>query len=285
VQSDLVPLAAVNTLTTITEADLGAEWSVSANSWLCADQGNGNVSVGTFDAVTRTFTIPAADVRANSQIQCHFFNTRVPTVTVTKVSNGGTGTFSFTGTNGVGNHSIMTTTAGTGVAGAQQTLTNVGTSTTITELAPPAGFALQSITCSGLGAGGSATPTINGTAGGNVVLDAAATAAGSNIACTFTNASTAADLSITKSNGVTSLTRGSQTTYTVTVSNGGPAAADNAVVRDTPVSELSACSVQSCTPTASCPASTGDLLTTAGATLRSLAANSSVVFTVQCTVN
>ncbi|MCR4297993.1 MAG: IPTL-CTERM sorting domain-containing protein, partial [Gallionella sp.] len=106
------------------------------------------------------------------------------TITVTKISNGGIGSFSFTGDNGFANQTIATVTAGVGVAGATQTLTAAGAITTITESAPPAGFVLASISCSGLGAGGIQTPDI---VARNVVLDAAATAAGAAIACTFTN--------------------------------------------------------------------------------------------------
>lgn len=105
------------------------------------------------------------------------------TVQVTKVSNGGVGTFSFTGTNGIANHNITTVIPGAGVAGATQTLTVAGASTLITESALPAGYALTSITCSGL-PGGTATSNI-GTR--TVTLDAAATAAGAAIKCTFTN--------------------------------------------------------------------------------------------------
>src|SRR5450759_4901270 len=46
-----------------------------------------------------------------------------PTITVTKVSNVGVGTFSFTGNNGFAGQSITTATSGVGVAGAVQTLT------------------------------------------------------------------------------------------------------------------------------------------------------------------
>lgn len=107
-----------------------------------------------------------------------------PTLAVTKVSNGGVGSFSFTGSNGFTGQTITTTSPGVGVTGATQTLTAAGVVTTITESAPPAGFSLTSITCSGLGAGGTATANI---ATRTVTLDAAATATGSAIACTFTN--------------------------------------------------------------------------------------------------
>ena len=108
----------------------------------------------------------------------------LPSIKLTKVSNGGVGTFSFSGNNGFVNQSITTVTSGTGVAGATQTLTAAGVPTTITEAAPPAGYTLTSISCSGLGAGGTQTPNI---ATRSVTLDAAATAAGAAIACTFTN--------------------------------------------------------------------------------------------------
>lgn len=107
-----------------------------------------------------------------------------PTTTVTKVSNGGVGSFSFTGTNGFTPQTIVTTASGVGVAGATLTLTAAGVITTITESAVPAGFALTSVTCTGLGAGGTATPNL---AARTVTLDALATATGSAISCTFTN--------------------------------------------------------------------------------------------------
>jgi hypothetical protein len=59
-----------------------------------------------------------------------------------------------------------------------------GAVTTITAALPPAGYALDSVSCTGLGAGG--TQSVN-TATRTVTLDAAATAAGSAIVCTFTN--------------------------------------------------------------------------------------------------
>ena len=108
----------------------------------------------------------------------------LPSITLTKVSNGGVGTFGFSGSNGFANQSITTLTSGSGVTGATQTLTTAGASTTITETAPPAGYTLASISCTGLGAGGTHT---NNLVTRTVTLDAAATAAGAAIACTFTN--------------------------------------------------------------------------------------------------
>ncbi len=104
-------------------------------------------------------------------------------VTISKVSVGGTGAFGFTGSNGIAAQTLTTTVAATPVTGAAQALTALGTATTITEGVPPAGYALTGISCSGL-PGGTATPDL---AARTVTLDAAATASGANITCTFTN--------------------------------------------------------------------------------------------------
>jgi uncharacterized repeat protein (TIGR01451 family) len=107
-----------------------------------------------------------------------------PRVTVSKISIGGTGTFAFTGSNGFVGHNIVTATAGVAVVGPIQTLTSPGISTTVTESAPPVGYALTAISCSGLGTGGTATPNL---VTRTVTFNAAATVSGSNISCTFTN--------------------------------------------------------------------------------------------------
>ena len=128
---------------------------------------------GTVTTNAASITVPAACAAAT-----------VPTVIITKVSNGGIGSFGFTGSNGFAPQTITTVTSGAGVSGLTQSLTAAGVVTTLTEGTPPAGFTLASISCSGLGAGGTATANI---ALRTVTLDALATAAGSAIACTFTN--------------------------------------------------------------------------------------------------
>ena len=135
------------------------------------------------NAANRRWSVVAG---ATDQIVCAITNTNTTrtTVAVNKVSLGGTGAFGFSGNNGIASHSITTTGAGVPAAGPTYQLTTAGAQTTITEGAPPAGFALQSISCSGLGSGGTATPNL---ATRTVTLNAAATAAGSAIVCTFTN--------------------------------------------------------------------------------------------------
>jgi uncharacterized repeat protein (TIGR01451 family) len=181
-------LAAVGTATTITEAAPPAGYRLA--SIACTGLGAGGTATPSIPGTGTSggsVILNAAATVSDTQIACTFTNVRLPTVTVTKVSNGGVGTFAFSGDNGFAAQNITTATSGTGVAGATQTLTAASTATRITESAPPAGFVLSAISCTGLGAGGTATPTINGSGGGFVDLSALATAPGSNIACTFTN--------------------------------------------------------------------------------------------------
>ncbi len=84
-------------------------------------------------------------------------------MTLTKVSNGGVGSFTFIGANGWLSQTITTTTSGVGVSGATQTLTTAGTETIITETIPA-----TDINCTGPGAGGIATPDWTA---GSVILD------------------------------------------------------------------------------------------------------------------
>jgi len=120
---------------------------------------------------------------AGDDLTCTFTNALRPRVTIRKTSVGGTDSFTFSGNNGIANQTIATATSGTPVAGAVQVLTSVGVETTITEGAPPAGFALTDIACTGVPAG---STTVN-LATRTVTLNAAATAAGADVTCTFTN--------------------------------------------------------------------------------------------------
>ena len=95
------------------------------------------------------------------------------------------------------------------------------------------------------------------------------------------------NLTVTKTNGQTTVTAGGTTSYTVTFASLGPATGDGAVVRDTPSSGLS-CTVASCTAagTGVCPASGlwPNLLSAGGLTLTSFASGATVSFVVNCGV-
>ncbi|MBN7136850.1 hypothetical protein A7A76_19085 [Lysobacter enzymogenes] len=182
--------ASTTTSTTVTEA-VASGWQVTGTPSCTV---NGTALGGTsYNAATRTLTVPALALQAGAarDVVCTFTNRILPpTLTVTKVSNSGTNTFGFSGSNGIAAHSITTTVAGApGTAGAQQTLTTAATATTITEDAPPAGWALSAIACTVTPNGGTAAAA-TGTADlatRTFTLSAADTAAGNAIACTFTN--------------------------------------------------------------------------------------------------
>lgn len=148
---------------------------------------------------------------------------------------------------------------------------------TVTETAV-SGWSLSALTCT--------DPTSNSS--GNIGTRTATinAAVGETVSCTFTNNSTSADLSITKTNNTTSVVRGQTTTYAVTVTNNGPAAANGAVASDTPGAGLTSCSVVG-TPTvtggAVAPAAPGALLT-GGVAIPTLPAGGTVTFNVRCTV-
>ncbi len=169
----------------------------------------------------------------------------------------------------------------------RETILQGGTTAT----APSNGYA-TSISCTN-GGPTSALPSGSGTTTGTEqAWNGIALAAGDDINCTITN-TPKADLSITKSNGDTKVVAGVQTAvYTITVSNGGPATAVNAVVKDAPdPAHLANCQVT--TPcsvvngTASCPAPanlTMANLTGSGVQVPSMAAGSSIQFKVSCDV-
>ena len=120
-------------------------------------------------------------------------------------------------------------------------------------------------------------------------------ASGNNTASVSNALDCRSDLSVTKSNGITSptsLVAGSTTNYTITFSNAGPGSADGALARDTASAGLSSCSVISCSasggnPAASCPAAVNwpNLLLGGGVMLPNFPSSSSITFTVSCRVS
>jgi uncharacterized repeat protein (TIGR01451 family) len=147
-------------------------------------------------------------------------------------------------------------------------------------------------------AGGAAYPTITltvsaNTAGTftNTVTTACAcegaSKTGNNIGTDTVVVNPTANLSITKTNALDTLTAGQTVAYVITMSNSGPSAATNAVVTD-PVSPGLVCTAVSCaavTGSPVCPSSpiaVANLQT--GLPIPSLPANSSLALTVICGV-
>ncbi len=96
----------------------------------------------------------------------------------------------------------------------------------------------------------------------------------------------AANLQITKTNGTLTLVAGATTAYTITVSNFGPDAANNAVLTDPVVPGLSCTSAATCTGSggASCAATIAAATLQAGYTVPTFPANSTITVVYSCGV-
>lgn len=158
------------------------------------------------------------------------------------------------------------------------------------------------MTCTNAATGSSTVlPTGPGTAASaRQEWPAFATSAGDDIDCLITNALRSADLRLTKTNTPANgpddlsgdvVVSGTATSYALIVSNLGPDAANGAVLADPAPTGLT-CNTASCgsaTGGAVCPATTGPALLTAlqtgGIAIPALPANSSVTFTLACTVD
>ena len=146
-----------------------------------------------------------------------------------------------------------------------------------------------------LNSGSSVTLNVSSTVGGNIpagTINNTATATvpsgvtdpvpGNNSASVLVTIDSATDLSITKTDGVSSATPGSTVTYTIVASNGGPNAVSGATVADTMPANISASS-WSCAASAgsSCATSSGTGSFSIGV---NLALGGTATFTVTATV-
>jgi uncharacterized repeat protein (TIGR01451 family) len=94
-----------------------------------------------------------------------------------------------------------------------------------------------------------------------------------------------ADVAISKTNGIASVTSGATTTYTVIVSNAGPSAADGAIFADAAAAGLAKTAVN-CTASggAVCPASPSVAQIESGLAIATLPSGGSVTFTITAAV-
>jgi uncharacterized repeat protein (TIGR01451 family) len=189
---------------------------------------NGGTDVSTLTSLPINVTPHNGD-----NISCTITNTpKLPTVQLTKISNGGVGTFNFSGGNGFGTDAIPTVTPGIGVSGAIKTLTAFGTVTTITETIP-VGWFVASGTCTGTAAANVTFNPLATATTATITLNAAATAAGNVLGCTFTNTLAVPAIQVTKTPSVASVSAAGQgITYTIRVSNSGNVAATTITVSD-----------------------------------------------------
>ena len=156
--------------------------TVNAGTYALSEAGPAGYTAGAWSCTSGTLAGSSLALSLGQTATCTINNVKLPTLTLRKVSNGGTGAFGFSGTNGVPTQTITTTTAGSTFSGATATLTAASSSTAITETFPATFWQIQTTACTGMGSGGSAALV-----GNTLTLNAAATSAGSNIVCTFTN--------------------------------------------------------------------------------------------------
>lgn len=110
-----------------------------------------------------------------------------------------------------------------------------------------------------------------------------------NLATVSSPVQACANVSITKTNSISTVAAGQTTTYSIVVNNAGPSAANGALLKD-PATPGLACTNVACTAatgSATCPAPGGVtllLLQGSGVALSSLPANSSLTFQVTCGV-
>ena len=273
-QSQLVsvPLAATTRTITVTES-LAVGWGPGAVITCVRPDGSPAPFV-TVNNATRT--IDANLLGLNNTAICTFTNTKKSaTVTLRKAwvnafLNDAV-TVSATGLTSLASVANTATETDTGAA---QTI-YVGSVLTLAEAFTTGSAAnyTPSLTCTGTA----------GLSGSTLTVGATDTA----IVCTYTNTRNVADLRLTKTDAKTTTVAGDTNTYTITVTNNGPSAANGAVVTDPAVTGLT-CSAVSCTAAggAACPAApTVAAFQSPGLTIPTLPALGSVSLTLTCTVS
>lgn len=204
----------------ITEAQLGG-WDPNVTI-TCTDPAGGPAPHVTVDPANRRLTATLNATRYGAL--CTITNQRLPTITVSKQSNGGTGSFSFSGTNGIDSFSLDTTAANPQIS-ATYPVTAASTETVITE-ALPSGWSLSSASCT------DGTTVFGTLSGGTLTIPATALGFGKNLACTFTNNRNQTQLTLVKSASSPTVNPGQVITYTVIAANSDAAAASGVVLED-----------------------------------------------------
>jgi uncharacterized repeat protein (TIGR01451 family) len=266
-----------------------------------------SVTTSTFVATTLTTTDPRAfaDLSRGFPLGISVSKSQTPTSMLQ-----GTQTVTYT---------VNVTNAGPAVAGnvsvidtlpaAFQTVTwvcgptNSGLTTTVVTTACAAGSGSGNLnTTASLSIGGAVrytitailsstfTGTLTNVANGTVSTLLTVVTPSATISTVTATVAPAANLAVTKNDGTSTVVAGTTINYTITFSNFGPGAANQAVIQDTPGPGLQNCTVVSCTgagtPTAAtCPATPTLLISPGTTSIPSFPANSSVTVVVRCGVS
>lgn len=267
---------------TVTEA-LAAGWESNANI-VCTSPTGGSATYVTVNNANRTIT---GDFNGtNFGALCTITNNKQTRVRASKsVPNGDTGTFNLSVQTSLG-----TTTASVGNGGStiyQQSVS--GSSVTVAETSG-AGSSITkyitSVSCLNDDTGSPVSPAPTVVLTGNTRTAVFTPPSNVDTSCTFTN-TRSANVTLSKTNGVTSVISGASTTYAITVANSGVSDADGSVLKDPAVPGLSCVNPLACSSSggAVCPGGiTVAALQGAGITLTSLPANSSLTFSLVCNV-
>jgi uncharacterized repeat protein (TIGR01451 family) len=284
------------TAVTINENTLPAGWQLTGATCVNA----ASVTVGSLSG--SAYTIAGADIAASTSFTCTFTNSKLPILRLQKSLPSGrfapTDQFALS-IAGTGGPATVTTTGGGSTAIGVATLnpSAIGAIYTFSEAgAAGANLANYATTysCTNALTGGQAPSG----SGASFTLTAAA---GDDLTCTFANVRNAqADLRLTKTNtpgingevdqAADTVTSGTTSNYSITVSNIGPDAANGAVLTDPAPAGLT-CTTATCTAAggAACPVATGAALVTAlqgaGAAIPTLPNGGSVTVVLTCTVN
>ena len=268
---------------TVTEA-LTAGWESTA-SIVCTSPAGGAAPYVTVNNANRT--ISGNFDGTNFGAICTVTNNKQTRVRAIKtVPNGDTGSFNLSVISGAGTTSVADQ-GNAGLTGYQQSLSG---SVTVTETSGSNTSLTKYVTainCINDQTNAVITPTST-TVVGNTRSAVINPPANTDSSCTFTN-TRSANLGISKTNGVTTLLAGSTTTYTLSVTNGGPSDGDGTVLKDPLVTGLN-CTQVTCAGVsggAACPIAgnvTMAALQGAGISLPVLPSSSTVTFSVACGV-